>query len=452
MRAVFTPQGSPDGVAAPTAEGRKTAGDKTVAPAQPRRLGLRGVVFAGLAVSLVVGGYKVLQRSGTADRSRAEQPPADSITHQGVTLQRIEELARYRDLDTALVQARLWQERLRDGQAGADDPRLARLAEILTRLEAQALREPAAAADEDALEALLRKASAAIESADLAAARGALRQAEALLGKSPQQLQPYSRRLSDLQARLRRQQRVEQVRQWLDGIPGALLHDQVTAALEAEARAKFLTLCLAPPLSKAEFDEFDAKVRQLDPQLRLARGRRAVRQAQRSEEAGDHGARNRQVRQALAWLPGLPESQVKSYLWEIRRWADELERERSLPPAARPPVSAVGQELELQSKYESLLESFAQGNSAEVINGCQALVRSLLRAGEQSQKIHRGMEAWLCDLWEWELAEPPADAEAEALRATSAEKLLRIRQAASALGAWSDSRWEKIEQAASKTP
>ena len=271
-----------------------------------------------------------------------------------ITLEMIAELTRSDDAGAALVQAQMWQEALHEQNVAANDPRLASLAKVVDvlsdRLTPKPQPPPAFVAD---FQKLLQQIADKLKEENLAEERKAIDQAEQLLKQvetlvekaerlvqdHPDELAPYSRRLLTLKSGFNQQSAtrdgVRQIRQWFQKAGENLAAGKVTEGLAFMQRARFFA-AWRTPTNGDERREFETTVKNLTPEVRLARGRRAVDDAVACDRAGDRAGRSREVQRVQSLLPGLPESRIKALLEQIQPWTQKgtaAPREcRNLPP------------------------------------------------------------------------------------------------------------------------
>src|SRR5206468_6980080 len=112
----------------------------------------------------------------------------------------------------------------------------------------------------------------------------------------PTELAPYARRFLSLKQTL---QRLEARVQGLGRMRSLLEQARTLAdagrageALESEATAKFLALLVFTGLSKDEAESLDRQTRELAPHLQLARGRRALAEAEEAQTLHDSKTRD----------------------------------------------------------------------------------------------------------------------------------------------------------------
>jgi hypothetical protein len=416
-------------------------------------------------------------------RKRPSPPPPAPLK---VTQEMIEGLLKRPDLSEALVDAQIWQETLRDQGAPNEDPRRVRLAAvtkaILEKLSPPPGPPPHLAEFRKLVDALAQALQAGNKAENLAEARKAFEAAEAYFEAHKESLVPYAQRLVMLRSWLRELESVLEgvtlVRKWLDEAARAAAADDVTRAMESEAKARFCALDARP--TKSEAEELDQRYRQVRDEIIFARGKRAVADARRCEQAGDRRARNRQVRRAFNELSGLPEPRVKPVLDEIRAWWEEMDKAelaqlekpslprgkkggrripgtrvpkapRQLPEAG--PSSPVAEQIVLRDRYEEVLAPYYQDVDHKVldldalVDACLAF-EDALGDDETSQKLHDRAGNVLFDALEREArrklkAVAQSDDEQRRLK-----ELLRLRQLLDWTEPWKASRqWLALDSA-----
>jgi len=381
------------------------------------------------------------------DSQQTEQPqapPVEDPPPPPVTMEMIEGLLEHPDLSEALVQAQIWQESLRDQGAAEDDRRLVKLAEVIDILTAKLAPKPEGPPPHLAeFRRLVQAIADGLNGGDLKAARRALDRAEDYLQEHQDELAPYCQRFlrlkSQVQSREAQSGGADRIRESLAQAEQALEAGNVTAALEAEAKGKFLAL--STPLTEQEYKELDDKARQLMPKIRFGRGKRAVADARRCHEQRDVDARNREVRRAFSLLPGLPESQINPLLDQVRQWQQEADKARKQFRA----TSRIAREIELRDRYEAMLEHYGNGDSSKLVEACLDLEK-LLPDDEQSKQRRHEIEQSLFDVLERDVNArlqqlDPAKGEAEFL-----QQLSEIRRVIDQAKPWQTShRWKALE-------
>lgn len=380
-----------------------------------------------------------------SQQAQRQQPqPVDDVPPPPVTMEMIEGLLGHPDLAEALVQAQIWQESLRDQGVTEDDLRLVKLAEVIDMLTARLAPKPQGPPPHLAeFRRLVEAIAEGLNAGDLKAARKALDQAEGYLREHQDELAPYCQRFLRLKAQVQSREAqtggADRIRESLAQAEQALAAGNVTAALEAEAEAKFMAL--STPLTEQEYQELDQKARQLMPKMRFGRGKRAVADARRCQEQRDVEARNREVRRAFSLLPGLPESQVNPLLDQVRPWEEEADKARKQFRAK----SSIAREIELRDRYEAMLEHYGNGDSSKLVQACVELEK-LLPDDEQSRQRRQQIEQSLFDVLERDVNArlqelDPATGEAEFLRQVS-----EIRRVLDQASPWQTShRWKALE-------
>ena len=306
------------------------------------------------------------------------------------------------------------------------------------------------------LDALFSALKAGRQGGHLAAAQKALAAADACLQAHKESLAPYSRRLLVLKARLREQEvavaGAAEIHRLLDEAARAAAKDQVTRAIESQANARFLALRLYA--TEDETRQLEAKDRRVVAQVLLARGKRAVADAQRCQRAGDIPRRDQEVRRAFALLSGLPESQINPILEEIRPWQQqiELEQRRNLfaekPPPTRPPavaISAIARQIERRDRYETVVELHGRAKCRELVEACLRL-QEILDNEAESQQARTRMETLLFDALELQAARTLKMLASAAEEEPALRELSEIRGALDRAQPWRKSyRWLALD-------
>jgi len=317
-------------------------------------------------------------------------PPEEAAEEDDLALGDVEQLLSHADPMAALVQARLWQERLRLEDVGGEDPRWSKLHEVAESLEERL----SAATEPDDREATefrrrLDQVADGLKKGDLASAQRAIASAEELLRRHPGQLAPFQERFQILKDHLAKELELggaaRQIAELLSAADRHQAAGHVTEALEAEAEARFLAL--TNRLSRREAEALSGMARELCHRLRFAQGKRAVRDAERCHEAGDAPSRDREVRRALELLPGLPESQIKPLLKAVSPWTQSARTSK----AEVAPSSAVGRQIRRRDCYESIWDFYANGQLDKLPAACRELDALLAENDPESLTVR---EPW----------------------------------------------------------
>jgi hypothetical protein len=305
-----------------------------------------------------------------------QRPPAE------ITLEQIDSLRNDADVRSALVRAQLWQAALADQDLTGSDPRQLRLKEVIGRLQEKLAPQPAAPPPHvTQFRSLTQQMRDALVAKQLPQASGLSQQAEALLTAHANDLAPFSRSFRVLQAKLHE---AEELLAWVPRIETLLVQareratSDVSSARECEARAKFWAL--HTPLTKTEVERFDRMVRDLQPILQLARGTRAVDEAERCLREGDAKTRDLLVAEARELLPGLPEKQILPLLER----ADKVAKER----LNRQDGSPLGQAVAIRRQFEHTLEHFAAGRALETVQSAEQTRNLLVAFAKSDQTKH----------------------------------------------------------------
>ena len=350
--------------------------------------------------------------------------PADAMT-----LAQIEALLTADDKRSALVDAQVWRQLLIDRGVSAGDPRRARLDEIIAQLiEDLTPQPPPPDPAIGPFRDLLDRLHEALSAEQLAAARELYAEATEMFRAHAEGLAPFSRRLLLQQARLKQlEDRIEGLATIERLLRQARQDAEAGRVLEAlEARATALHRgqqgCVS---SEDEEARLQALASELREPLRLARGKRAVEDAQRCVDAHDVVARNAQLQLARSLLPGLPESQIKPLMATVEQLS-----KRSISGAHHSPL---GQELEARTAYEEALEHYARVE-------LPALARSAAQAGgaaapEPARPYYDKLAGLTFRALEERLSDIVAGLVAPSERT---EALVAVEQACDGLAAWKD--------------
>lgn len=289
-----------------------------------------------------------------------------------VSLAMIDALAASPDPAIALVQARTWQKLLEKQGVAGDDKRRVRLAALVTQLEAKLApppeRAPACVAEfQRHVEAL----AAALKSQELKAAGKAAQRAEEILVRHPQELAGHDHRFQLLKERLRREQEMGgdavKIRTLLERARNLATQGKATEALEIQAEARFLAMTSAlTPGEAARLDELDRRV---TPEVRYARGRRAVDAACRFAARSDKMSRDQQAHSAVDLLSGLPEDRIRPLLVRILPFVTQ----KNTRGAAVRGNQAALEEIRRRRIYEEALEAYGRGQLVPLAAACREL-------------------------------------------------------------------------------
>lgn len=314
-----------------------------------------------------LGFQTVETQSALPATSTAEVDASElTISPPEITLDAIERLLEAEDLRQSLVQAQVWQQMLRDFGADESEPRLLRLTTIIQKLTEQFRQRPGPPpAYLTEFRDLLKKLRDAVIAEDLASARTALASLETLLEAHSAELAAYGRSYLALKQRFsqleRRQEGRGTIRRLLAAADQFLKSEKPLEAAEAIAKAMFLAL--RTPMEKQEFDERNATVVQLQKELRFARGKRAVLEAEQCQTRNDLKARDAQLQIARDLLPDLPASRVEDLL----KRAGELAKKEVESPAD----SDLGRQIRFRAAYEEALDRYGRrGAMVELVEEC----------------------------------------------------------------------------------
>jgi hypothetical protein len=384
----------------------------------------------------------VSARSGEMPVGTAESEAArGALPPPEITLEQIEQLMTQADMREALVQAQVWQQMLRDFGIPNDDHRLRRLAELIAYFTEQLKPKPTPPpAYLGEFRRALDDLREALRAENLASARAALAIAEAIFKVHGDELAMFSRSYLALKQRFGQLELIQEGKQRISELlttaDQLIRRDEPTEAAEAIAKAMFLAL--RTPMEEAEFQQRDQAVRQLIRDLRLARGKRAVADAQRCQKESDLAARDIQLSVAMELLPDLPADRVTSLLTQARSLS-----EMSI---ANPTPSSFGRELAFRAVYEDALNCYGRRNAlselAERCSAAQELLQSATTleatAGDKlSDLILGALESEVGDL----LLLPPRSPEV-------ASGLAQVRAGLEKASAWREAtRWKSVDKA-----
>ena len=409
-------------------------------------------VFALIAACMI--GLWVWQNPRQPDGAPSRQTSGRPAPGAEITLARIEQLPNREDLIGALVEAQVWRDKLVRGPIPDDDPRPARLNEVIAELE---LRLTPEAEGPSSVFKEFRRAvdgmAASLKQYDLAAARQWTSQAETLLAEHAEELAPYRHRFGILKERLEEEETlsdaVKGIDQLLERAESLAARGQVTEALEAEAEARFLAI--GTLLTDAEAAMLDERQRRVGAELRFASGRRAVQDAKRCAAADDIQARDRQVRRAMALLPGLAESRVGPLLAQVRPWHNAA-RTAAAPTAYPATESQIARQIEFRDHFEAIWEHYGTADTAGLLDAALRLDKLPQSGDAELDRMRTRVESPLFDLLEWHFAERLNATEDEAEQHRRTQELRRLLNRAEP---WkSNPRWAALDKLVSqrKTP
>ena len=445
-----------------------------------KRIGLRRslvaalvAVLASVAIAWLTGSFRgntdrssngrtIVTRRSTLQETPTESPGnVAASTHSDseqpkvvsrITQAMIAQLRKTDDPAAALVQAQLWQETLRDQQASQKDPRWILLLEVIEDLTEQLFPSPKGPpASVVAFRKSMRLFVESLVAEKLDIARRAHDEMAQLLRDHPDELTGFSQSLSSVRRQLEKEESfataVDRIRQEIRAAEEFLNDGHLNEALKAEAKARFLVR--TTPVTVAEEVELHRLYQDLSRQTRLARGKRAVRDAERCDEAGDLQARNREVRRALALLPGLPEGQVKPWLQRLDKWLDPS---GNLPPSAdrdRPSsASSIAREIRIRDQYELILDHYARGDCNQLLAAGLELQRKLAPDETLSATIHGQLGDLLFDVAQrklelWAQSPNPEPENGDLVRNAG-----DVRSFLDRLDPWkTDPRWKSLDEA-----
>lgn len=350
--------------------------------------------------------------------------PAESIT-----MEMIEALLAKKDKQSALIDAQVWRQLLVERGVSAGDPRLPRLNEVIAKLlDDLTPKPPPPNPAIERFRKLLDRMHQILADEDLAAARKLIEEATEMFRANAEALAPFSRRLLLQQARLKQLEAQVEGLATVERLLATALRDaeagRVLEALEARATALYLAKegCVRTDEEERRLQTLATDLRE---PLRLARGKRAVEDAQRCQDAHDLAARNVQVQLARSLLPGLPESVVKPLLATVEQIA-----KRAIAGSHRTPL---GQELEARTAYEEALEHYARGELPALV---ELAVQATHGETPEAGKLYREKLAGITfQALESRLSAVVAGLVPAAERGTA---LVALQQACDQLSAWKD--------------
>lgn len=315
----------------------------------------------------------------------AEALPALLERADAISLEMIEALATEPDPLDALIQAGLWLEELERRSAPEDDPRSARLREIIADCERRLTPEPEGPAKcIGEFRQLLDRLRGYLETRQLQLAAKAIAEAAQLLADHPDDLGPFAKRLYSLKDKF------EKLRQRDEGVAGIselfkrsdetlraaeqardAKQDEraivlVSEALEHQARARLMAF--RSRLRPAEIEDLERTLQRLKPRLQLARGWRQVLLAEQAHAAHDLSARQWCATRALATLPGLPEPEIAE--WIKRANAGGKKVKSSGGPHAN---TDVGKAAVVREMSDDLWEQYAIANATAMLTPAVAV-------------------------------------------------------------------------------
>jgi hypothetical protein len=278
---------------------------------------------------------------------------------------------------------------LDDAEVDAADPRRVRLNEVTDALDQKLAPEAETeSVVQQEMDRLIAEIGQALRRESFDEVKDSLVQAAKLLKDHPEELKLYESRLASFRERL---SRLEVLRAGATPIYDLLAEARqsaeagnVTDALQSEANAR--RLALRTMLTVRESEKLTELVRQLEPRIRLARGRRAVQDALRCHAADDTRARNDQVRRALILLPGLSEQEIRPLIDQIREWEADAKLDSGAPDQ-RPAESEDAREIADRDRFETILPVLATGDAVKVLG-------SSLRVREQIAEKEAALAHW----------------------------------------------------------
>ena len=403
----------------------------------------------------IVAAGSIIEETSPGDQGNRDAPiSSDSEGPKVVsriTQTMIEQLRTIADPAAALVQAQVWQETLRDQETPQEDPRQVLLGEVIEELTERLSPTPKGpSAPVVEFRKCMRQFAESLAAGDLDAARLVRDEMARLLQDHPDELAGYSQSLSSVGKHLEREESlaaaVERIRREIRRAEEVLGAGHLSEALKAEARAQFLKQ--TTPVTDAEEAELRRQYRDLSRRTRLARGERAVRDAERCDEAGDVQARNQEVRRALALLPGLPERQVRPWLERLDKW---LDKSGNLPPSpdeeGPSPTSSIAREIRFRDQYESTLDHYARGNYDELLAAVLETERMLVPIEPQSVAIHVQLGDLLFDVVGQEVDSWAESNDSEPNDEALVQSAKGLRTFLDQLGPWkTDPRWKSLDE------
>ena len=412
------------------------------------------------AVAELVGGLPLPRElAGPGEVPRGYRPPGtgnpeqeqeiDTEPDPEITLELIERMLKDSEDLEALVQAQIWQEALREQEAPNDDPRLVRLAEAIEKLQEKLAPKPEGP---PACVAEFRRVVQALADAlrrkpvDIAAARDAFQEAERLLREHGDDLAPHSHRFLMLKKLLETEEAraggVKRIDDWFDKAEKALANDDVTEALECQAEAKLLAL--RTPLPDHEHQRLDGRDRELTPDVRFARGKRAVGDAKAYHQAGRPEDRNREAQRVLSLLQGLPESRIKPLVAQVQAWYEEAKKKQP----ARRATSALARKIERRDAYEAVVEHAGKTDAPQLVAACRRLEDLLPDDDPESDQRRIALERYLFDVLDWEFTERVENFDPSQDQARFLDELSEIRALLDQAKPWQTShRWIALDGA-----
>ena len=403
----------------------------------------------------IVAAGSIIEETSPGDQGNRDAPiSSDSEGPKVVsriTQTMIEQLRTIADPAAALVQAQVWQETLRDQETPQEDPRQVLLGEVIEELTERLSPTPKGpSAPVVEFRKCMRQFAESLAAGDLDAARLVRDEMARLLQDHPDELAGYSQSLSSVGKHLEREESlaaaVERIRREIRRAEEVLGAGHLSEALKAEARAQFLKQ--TTPVTDAEEAELRRQYRDLSRRTRLARGERAVRDAERCDEAGDVRARNQEVRRALALLPGLPEGQVRPWLERLDKWLDESGNLPSSPDEEGPsPTSSIAREIRFRDQYESTLDHYARGDYDELLAAVLETERMLVPIEPQSVAIHVQLGDLLFDVVGQEVDSWAESNDSEPNDEALVQSAKGLRTFLDQLGPWkTDPRWKSLDE------
>lgn len=349
-----------------------------------------------------------------------------------ITTARIQELPQRRNLSSALVQARLWQEALTNESVPSNDDRGMLLAAVTEDLLQKLY--PQAAVNETAIQdrfrGLLSDLSQHLTDDVVPACAPIVQKCDELLVQHAEELAAqrtrYDRLRADYLDRKNRLDRLTRIKTDLGRAEELFRGNDLSLYVEAAerlSRAKFTAL--TTPLTKEEAGQLHNWVSAIHPEMRFARGRRAVEDAVRFDAERDLASRRVAVVEAAGYLAGIEERRIAPYMDRLKPWLNEKQPASApAPPAA---ASRAQRLFALRNQYERFLDAFGKGETVSGLS--EGLAVDAVISADPSLLIEKkeNLSELVCDLIEYALFPQKADSNRQTER-LQIERILSTAQ------------------------
>ena len=299
-----------------------------------------------------------------------------------ISLEQIAALLETSDYAAALVQAQMWDEELRDRGTPPDDPRLAKLQTVIGELF-QRIAPPPPGMSPVVLEfrTAVDQLSQHLHASLFTQARETVNDIEKLLLEHAELLAAFTRRYLSLKARLEqaelRTEGVTIVRKLLDEAEVLLTTQDVTKVTEAwQALAQAKYIAWRTPMTPANAEQLLQLANEIEPQLLLMRGKRAVHDAVACDREGESTMRDHLAFTARSLLEGFPTSSIRPLLEQVEPWTKATPRSAGQPAPSSSPKTDLGQSLKQRALFENALDPYGDLDTDGLIQACKLYLDS----------------------------------------------------------------------------